>query len=218
MKLRNMVSAGALLLIVTAGTMACSGSSAKEPDKDAQAAAAKAQVVTRVIPAGTNVVMSLQTPLTTGSNHAGDTFYGTTMDAITVDGKTAIPAGSRIDGSLRDVEASGRIKGRARMTLVYDRIVDSEGTSHSISATPLILQAASSTHGDVEKIAAGGVLGAIIGGIADGGKGAAIGAGAGAGAGTILMLATQGDEVELGSGQQLNVHLISSTKIEMAAK
>jgi len=112
-----------------------------------------------------------------------------------VSGRTILPAGARIHGLLRDVQASGRVKGRARMTLAYQTIVDSRGTTHAISALPLTLQAASATHGDVEKIAAGGVLGAIIGGIAGGGKGAAIGAGAGAGAGTVLMLATKGDDV-----------------------
>ena len=119
---------------------------------------------------------------------------------------------------LRDVQASGRIKGRARMTLAYEAIVDSQGKTHAISAQPLTLQAASATHGDVEKIAAGGVLGAIIGGIAKGGKGAAIGAGAGAGAGTILMLATKGDEVELEAGQRLNVQMTSSTSIQVLAQ
>ena len=97
-------------------------------------------------------------------------------------------------------------------------MVDSQGKTHVISATPLTLQAASTTHGDVEKIAAGGVLGAIIGGITGGGKGAAIGAGAGAGAGTVLMLATKGDEVELEAGQRLSVQLTSATSIQVLAQ
>ncbi len=80
------------------------------------------------------------------------------------------------------------------------------------------MQAASTTHSDVEKIAAGGILGAIIGGVTKGGKGAAIGAGAGAGAGTILMLATKGDDVELEAGQRLNVQMMSPTSIQVLAQ
>jgi hypothetical protein len=67
------------------------------------------------------------------------------------------------------------------------------------------------------KIAAGGVP-TIIGGIAGGGKGAAIGAGAGAGAGTILMLATEGDEVVLAAGQQLSVQMTAPTEIAVAVQ
>ena len=104
------------------------------------------------------------------------------------------------------------------MTLAYESIVDSQNKTHAISALPLTLQAASATRGDVEKIAAGGILGAIIGGITKGGKGAAIGAGAGAGAGTVLMLATKGDEVELEAGQRLNIHTTSPMSVQALAQ
>jgi len=135
-----------------------------------------------------------------------------------VDGKTAVPAGAKIHGVLRDVQASGRIQGRARMTLAYEQMVDSEGKTHAITALPLTLQAASNTRSDLEKVAAGAILGAIIGGIADGGKGAAVGAGAGATAGTIFVLATQGDEVELEAGQRLNIQMTSSTSVLVLAQ
>jgi outer membrane lipoprotein SlyB len=160
----------------------------------AEAEAQQAAYETLVIPNGTNVVASLDTQLSTETNHTGDSFRATTTEPIMVGGRTAVPSGASIHGVLRDVQASGRVEGRARMTLAYETLVDSQGKTHTLSALPLTLQAASSTATDVEKIAAGGVLGAIIGGIAGGGKGAAIGAGAGAGAGTILMLATKGDE------------------------
>ena len=132
---------------------------------------------TLVIPAGTSVVASLDTGLSTAVNHTGDPFVATTTQPIMVGGRTAVAAGARIQGVLNGVQASGRTKGRAKMTLAYQQIVDTDGKTHAISAQPLTIQAASKTHGDVEKIAAGGVLGALIGGIAGGGKGAAIGAG-----------------------------------------
>jgi hypothetical protein len=181
------------------------------------ASAARVRHETLVIPAGTNVVASLETRLTTDTNHAGDVFLARTTDPIIVDGKTVVPAGALVHGVLRDVQASGRIKGRAQMTLAFEQIEDSAGKAYDISAQPLTLQAASETSNDVGKIAAGGVLGAIIGGIAGGGKGAVIGAGAGATAGTVLVLATKGDEVELDQGQRLNVHMTSSTSIVLVA-
>jgi len=213
-------SIGILVMIAAAITAGCTQD--RESVRDAAAAQTpavqKPRFETIVIPDGTNVVASLDTRLSTETNHTGDPFGATTTEPIIVGGRTAIPAGARIHGVLRDVQASGRTKGRARMTLTYATIVDSQGKTHTISAQPLTLQAASATRGDVEKIAAGGVLGAIIGGIAGGGKGAAIGAGAGAGAGTILMLATKGDEVELEAGQRLNVQMTSSTNIQVLAQ
>lgn len=214
---RTPVSIGILIVIVASGTIGCTRD--RESVRSADAAAAySARFETLVIPDGTNVVASLDTRLSTDTNHTGDRFVITTIEPIIVEGRTALPAGARIHGALRDVQASGRTKGRARMTLIYQGIVDAEGMTRTISALPLALQAASATSGDVGKIAAGGVLGAIVGGIAGGTKGAVIGAGAGAAAGAIIMLATEGDEVELEAGQQLYVQITSSTRIQILAQ
>jgi len=211
------VSLAILVLIAAATTAGCTQD--QQSVRSATAAATqKPHYVTLVIPDGTNLLASLDTRLSTETNHAGDPFGATTTEPIVIDGRTAVSSGARIHGVLRDVQASGRIKGRARMTLVYESLVDSQGKTHPISAQALTLQAASATHSDVEKIAAGGILGAIIGGVTKGGKGAAIGAGAGAGAGTILMLATKGDEVELEAGQRLNIQMTTSTNIQVLAQ
>jgi hypothetical protein len=210
---------GILVLMAAAVTTGCKDSESVRSAAAAQTAAAqKPRFETMTIPDGTIVVASLDTRLSTDTNHTGDSFVATTIAPIMVDGRTVVPAGAQIHGVLNDVQASGRIKGRARMTLAYEGIVDPDGKTHAISAQPLTLQAASATRGDVEKIAGGGILGAIIGGIAKGGKGAAIGAGAGAGAGTILMLATKGADVELKPGQRLSVHMTSPTSIQVLAQ
>jgi hypothetical protein len=215
--LKRRYGIGVVLLITAAVVMGC-----KDVANDSGQVSAKVppqpRVETMTIQAGTAIVASLETHLNSDTNHAGDPFVATTTEAIVSDGRTIAPAGTKVRGSLSDVQASGRVKGRARMTLVYHEIVDSAGRSHSISARPLTLQAASKTEGDVEKIAAGGVLGAVIGGIAGGGKGAAIGAGAGAGAGTVLMLATKGDDVELNAGQRLLIHMTAPTSMQVVAQ
>jgi outer membrane lipoprotein SlyB len=210
------------ILVVIAAVLVAGCTRDRESVRSAEAAQTPAvetpRYETLVIPDGTSVVASLDTRLSTKTNRTGDPFGATTTEPIIVGGRTLVPAGARIHGVLRDVEASGRTSGRARMTLAYETIADSEGKTHPISSQPLTLQAASTTHGDVEKIAAGGVLGALIGGVTGGGKGAAIGAGAGAGAGTVLMLATKGKEVELETGQRLNVHMTASTSIQVLAQ
>jgi hypothetical protein len=172
---------------------------------------------TLTIPAGTSIVASLVTPLTTETAKAGDSFTATTQEAILVDGKIAVPVGAQIHGVLRDVQASGRVKGRAAMTLAFQQLV-AGGEAHPISAEPLVLQAESEKKGDITKIALGAGAGALIGGITGGKKGAAIGAGVGAGAGTAVVLATKGDEIVLSPGQALNVHTTAPTSIAVAGK
>jgi hypothetical protein len=214
----------ALLLILAAATTSCT----KDPSiAEAKAAEAKAlaerahkapatRYETLVVPTGTSFIAVLETQLSTDASVTGDPFVATTVDPIIVDGKTLVPAGSRIDGVLRDVQASGRIKDRARMTLVFQEIVDYAGKTHAISAVPLTIQAASETRDDVLKIAAGGAVGAIIGAISGKKNGALIGAAAGAGAGTILVLATKGEDVELVQGQKLNVQMNGPTSFVVA--
>jgi hypothetical protein len=245
--LRHSGRIGTLLLLVAVTAPGC-GKGNSSADSEAQEAAPPAQVATPTpepappsqvatppkkaaapkpklptvqtitIPAGTSIVASLVTPLTTETNKTGDTFTATTRDAIMVDGKTVVPSGAQIHGVLQDVVASGRVKGRATMTLAFQELVDAQGGAHAISAEPLILQAESEKKGDIEKIGVGAAAGAIIGGITGGKKGAAIGAGVGAGAGTVVVLATKGDEVVLSPGQGINVHTTAPTTIEVAGK
>jgi hypothetical protein len=220
------VSIPALLLMATAITLGCTNTRAEEAARTAQPAPArqaapqesKPRYETLVVPSGTSVVASLDTRLNTDTAVTGDQFSATTIDPITVDGKTLFPAGTKVRGTLRDVQASGRIKGRARMTLAYTEIVGADGKTQSISAVPLTLQADSGTRGDVEKIAAGTVLGAIIGGIADGKDGALKGTAIGAGVGTVVVLATKGDDVELNPGQRLNILMTTPTSVTVLAK
>ncbi len=201
------------ILIATAMTASCS----KDSGTAGSAAAQKQSVETLVIPDGTVVAASLDRQLSTKTNHTGDMFSATTTEPIMVDGKTAILAGAAINGVLHDVEASDRVSGRAKMTLAYVNIVDVQGVAHPFSATPLTLQAAATTNGDQEKIAAGGILGGVTGGIIGGGKSAVIGAGAGTGAGTILMLATKGEDLELNPGQMLAMHMMGSMNVLIKA-
>lgn len=207
-----------ILLLIAATTL---GGCAQSTDDTASTRAAvdtTARFETIVVPEGTTVVISLDTPIATDVNRTGDPFVATTVEPVIVDGATAIPTGSKVHGTLQDVQSSGRVAGRAQMTLAFQTYVDSESQRRAISALPLTMQAASTTDSDIEKIAAGGVVGAVVGGIAAGGKGAVIGAGAGVGAGTILMLATKGDDLELQVGQRITMRLTGPANVRVAAE
>ncbi len=201
----------AAMALVTTGC-----NSEKSAARDARAA--EEGMATYVIPAGTSLIATLDTRLTTETAHSGDRFTLSTIDDVISLGRNAMPAGSTISGILGEVQASGRTSGRAQMTLAYSDITNKDGKSYPLSAEPLSLLADSGTGTDVERMAAGGVLGALIGGVAGGTEGALIGAGAGVGAGAVVMLATQGDEVVIEAGQKVNVMLTSPLTVMLASR
>ena len=170
------------------------------------------------VPIGTTVVASLAAGVGTGWNRPGDPIRATTLVPVTVAGATAFPAGSEVRGSVTRVDPPGRVKGRARLTIAFDEIVDPTGRAYSIETEPLTFAAKSGTHDDIEKLAAGGITGAIIGGIVGGKSGALKGTVIGAGAGTVWVLATKGGEVEIARGQSLEVRITGPLVVSVAAR
>ena len=79
------------------------------------------------IPAGTAVAVRTAAAVTSGTAQVEDTVPATTAEEITVNGRTAIPAGSRMIGSVTAIERAGRMSGSDRITirfhtLVYDSV------------------------------------------------------------------------------------------------
>lgn len=170
------------------------------------------------VPAGTELIVSISEPLSTATNQPGETFLATAARDLRVGDTVAVPAGSRIRGTLSKVEAPGRTKGRAKMTLVFEEVSIDDENWQSIDTRPIVLEAPSETEADLEKVAAGGVAGAVIGAIAGGRKGAAIGGIIGASAGGAVVLSTKGDQIELPSGQQFAVTLKGPVTVPVATR
>jgi hypothetical protein len=187
----------AVLLLIS-----CSGNNAPE---------------TTTIPSGTTVQISLKQPLSTETNQPGDRFEGETLEPIMVANETVIPAGTIVYGRLVDLDKPGNVEGRAAMSLAFNEISGPGNERYSFETAPVKLQADSGTRGDVEKIAAGALAGAVLGGLTKGKEGAAVGAVLGAGAGGAIVVATKGDHISLSAGQKLLVELTESTEYPVSA-
>jgi hypothetical protein len=157
--------------------------------------------------AGTVVRASFESSLSTDSNISGDPFTMKVVDSVKVDDKTLIPIGSTIRGVVAESVRSGRVKGRAHMTLRFTDLILPNGKAYAIQTSSVSHMAPSTKKRDGMMIGGGAGLGAIIGAVAGGGKGAAIGAAAGAGAGTGAVLATRGKETGFAAGSTLSVKL-----------
>ena len=79
------------------------------------AAAVELERVT--VPAGTRLMIGLDDELDTGENKDGDRFSGFLDAALSVDGKTVVPRGTKLYGRLREVEKAGRFRGKAELVL-----------------------------------------------------------------------------------------------------
>jgi hypothetical protein len=163
------------------------------------------------IPAGTPLVVSLATELSTASNNSGDTFNGTLSQPVVIDGQTVLPAGTTVSGTVSRVYAPKA--GKAHMWLDLTQAALPSGATYTLHTNTMELVAKPSTEDDLEKVAAGGVAGGILGGIIGGGKGALIGAAVGAGAGTAVAVATRDKNVRLPAGQKLQFELTESMRV-----
>ncbi|HEY7099081.1 MAG TPA: hypothetical protein VH437_20315 [Terriglobales bacterium] len=141
------------------------------------------------IPAGITVSVRMIDRLNSEEAQVGDTFSATLELPIIANGKEIYPKGANVSGRIIDVHKSGRLTDPGELDLVLTTI--STGRSAvSIAVQSLVIKGESHTKSNAGKIGAGAAIGAIIGGIAGGGKGAAIGAGAGGAAGTGAAAAT----------------------------
>jgi hypothetical protein len=144
---------------------------------------------TTEIPAGTTIKVRMIEKLSSEENQSGDTFHGTLEEPIEVAGKTFYPKGADVMGRITDLHPSGRLSEPGELDLVLVTVGAGQ-VAESIRVQPLVIKAESHTKSNATKIGGGAVLGAIIGGIAGGGKGAAIGTVAGGAAGTGAAAAT----------------------------
>jgi len=150
-----------------------------------------------VVPAGTRIQVRLDHGISSAKNSPGDAFTASLNGPLIINGKILAPAGSKLSGQLTQVKESGRVKGRASLTMVLRELA--VGDAHYDLATrPLTLVARSTKRRDALIIGGSAVLGTIVGAIAGGGKGALIGAGVGGGSGTGFVLATKGKEIAYG--------------------
>jgi hypothetical protein len=164
---------------------------------------------TVVIPEGTDVVVRLESTLSTGMSRPGDTFRAATAEPVQINGETVIPAGTPVQGRLTEA-VSGR---RAKMTLAFETIEIPPGDSHGIEAQPIELVAKSDSGADAAKIVGGGALGAVIGGVAGGTEGVVIGGVLGAAAGTVAVALTSDRDIELAQGQRVALRFSESTEL-----
>lgn len=174
---------------------------------DAEPAAQESRVRERlVLPAGTELRLVLEETLSSETSHEGDRVTARVERALTPDGRVALPGGTVLRGTVYRADSAGRVKGRSRLGVDFNRIVV-RGVEHAIDTTAIDVQGPDNKGRDAAIVGGGTAGGAILGGILGGGKGARKGAVIGAVGGAGAVLATRGKEVELPSGSRWSVRV-----------
>jgi hypothetical protein len=167
------------------------------------------------VPEGTTLSLRLATAINSGTASVDDRVEATLAEAVSVGGAEVLPAGSTLEGTVAAVDASGKIKGLARLTLHFTSMTAAgRDDRYDIDAT--YSETAEATKGaDATKIGIGAGAGAAVGGLLGGKGGAAKGAVIGGGAGTAVVLSTKGEEVSRPAGARLTVRLKRSIDVRV---
>ena len=132
-----------------------------------------------VVPAGSQLVVRVGQTITAKGSNVGDSFSGTLSQSVVVHGVKVIRAGAPVSGTVVAAKGQGRFKGAGDLVIAVNRVGSYSVATSSYEATGK--GKGKRTAGFVGGGAGGG---ALIGGLAGGGKGALIGGLLGAGAGT----------------------------------
>ena len=174
--------------------------------------AVRPRATSMVLPEGTELHLILEEGLSSATTRVGEPVTARVERAVGDDGSIVLPGGTVLQGRVTDVRSSGRVSGRARVAVDFDRIVV-RGRTHELAATQILAEAPSQSGRDAKIVGGSAAAGAILGAIADGRKGAVRGAVVGAGAGGAAVLITKGREIEMPAGSRWTVRVRNSVRL-----
>jgi hypothetical protein len=226
--MRSRISLSLLALFLLLTIVACSSkpateSAANSADQNAASSNAGGNMASEsekaaaeqpvVIPAGTTITVRLGEALGSKISSPGQSFTATLAAPIDVDGKTAIPSGATARGTVTDAKPLGRFKGGAVLRIKLNTIT-ANGTDHAITTSTLTRIEKGKGKRTAVMAGGGAAVGALIGGLAGGGKGAAIGAVAGGGGGTAGAAYTGNKDVVLPAESAVGFKLVAPLELK----
>ena len=171
------------------------------------------------VPAGTALMVRLDTTLATFSNKVGDPFHGSITQPVVVNGQTLIPVGATVEGRVTKVSEPRRISGKPTIGILPEAVILPTGERYFLDATLVDTNIKGADvdhegqfkglgHDRRDQLEAGGGTagGMLIGGLIGGGPGILIGGAVGATSTTVHWLAKH-RSATLPAGTQLTLEL-----------
>ncbi len=158
------------------------------------------------VPAGTVLTVRFQDHLSSHASQAGQTFRSRVTQAVSVGGHEAIPAGAMVIGTVTEARGPKKVGGRARLSLDFHTLQIADAEPLAIAAV-FAAAGKSETPKDAAIIGGSTLAGAVLGEKVDDGEGGVIGAIVGGLAGTAAAMKTKGKPVEIAAGTVMSVEL-----------
>ncbi len=163
---------------------------------------AEPQAPSITVPSGTAVKVTLSGAISSETAQVGDGWTGVVKDAVVIDGRTVVPAGSTVSGTVTAANAAE--KGDRSMLGLGMATIVVEGHSYSAHGATQEIVAGSTRARNLGAIAGGAAAGALVGRAVGGsGKGALIGGLLGGAAAGGAVAKSKGYQVELKEGTEL---------------
>jgi type IV secretory pathway VirB10-like protein len=183
-----------------------------EPRQQAPQAAQFEEVV---LPASSVLGLQVETALSSERSRIEDRVEARVTRDVTAGGRLAVPAGSRVLGSVTVVDRGGKMKDRARLGVRFHTLVLADGREVPLRTEAIIREGESPANESARKIGGAAVGGAILGAIIGGGKGAMMGGAAGAAGGSAVVMTGDRNAATLPAGTVVSVRLSAPATIEM---
>ena len=167
------------------------------------------------VPAGTRILIRMADSVDSSKQQVGYRFTANLETNLQVDDVVVAPRGTTVYGRLAQAKSAGNVSGGAELTLELTDIVIN-GTAYPLLTSSYEVASQGQGSKTAKRVVGGTGLGALVGGLAGGGKGAAIGAGAGAATGTIASAATKGKQVSVPSESLLEFRLQQPVSLPIA--
>lgn len=163
------------------------------------------------------LALTLDSPVASDRSHVEEAVHARVRTAITLGEAEVIPVGAPLVGVVTEATPSGKVKGRARLSLRFHTLKVGGGQALDVKTAVISHQARGAKRADAKKIGIAAAGGALAGRIIGGGKKAlGIGAAAGGAAATGVVLLTGGDEIRLGQGATVSTKLLESIVVRVA--
>ncbi len=167
------------------------------------------------VPADTVIGVQVDTAVNSERARVEDRVDGRVTRDVAVGGRVAIPAGTRLLGSVTLVERGGKFKDRARIAVRFHTAQLADGSRLPLQTTAIVREGDSPTGESAAKVGGAAVGGAILGAILGGGKGAMIGGSAGAAGGTAVVMAGDRNAATLPAGTNVTIRLMSDAHVSI---
>ena len=165
------------------------------------------------MPAESVVGLQIETTVTSETARVEDRVRARVTRDVKVDDQVAIPAGSRVEGSITLVDRGGKFKEAARLGIRFHTVVLADSTRLTLNTETVFRDGLPPSAESTAKVGGAAVGGAILGAILGGTRGAVVGGTVGAAGGAVAVATGDRSAATLPAGSTLTVRLTSPVTV-----